>query len=105
MSQADAGGLLPTWLVNMVSRIVAPQVYSYIHIHKCIWLFEIKISCLKFFKKLSKACLNYDKWKAKHNSEHKPWNNPLRIPPLDSRDIVASEDDKCRIDEHEVAHE
>ena len=74
-------------------------------------MLEIKIFCLKFFRKLSKACLKYQEWKVKHNSEHKPWNNLMRIPLLDPRDIIAfdfaglrkTDDDESQI--NEVAHQ
>ena len=60
---------------------------------------------------MSKACLKYDKWKAQHNPDHKPWSNPeqLRIPRMDSRDIVAFDlaglknvEDESQIKENEV---
>lgn len=42
------------------------------------------------FKKLSKAVTKYDKWKSKHNPNHKPWANPeqVAIPKIDWNDIL-----------------
>ena len=40
-------------------------------------------------KKLHKACLKYDKWKANNNPDYKPWSNPeqIRVPKIDWNDI------------------
>lgn len=54
ISHSDPKGKLPTWLVNRVTKVVAPKV----------------------IKKLHKACLGYPEWKEKHHPTWKPWSVP-----------------------------
>ena len=44
---------------------------------------------IKIIKKLAKACVKYDKWKAVNGPGNKPWSNPEMIssPKLDWNDI------------------
>lgn len=50
-------GKLPVWLINRVTKVVAP----------------------KALKKLHKACLNYPAWKNKHDAQWKPWIYPHQL--------------------------
>lgn len=50
-------GKLPTWLINRVTKVVAP----------------------KALKKLHKASINYPTWKNKHNPNWKPWIFPDQL--------------------------
>uniref|UniRef100_A0A8R1DPY4 START domain-containing protein 10 n=1 Tax=Caenorhabditis japonica TaxID=281687 RepID=A0A8R1DPY4_CAEJA len=54
ISHSDPKGKLPTWLVNRVTKVVAPKV----------------------IKKLHKACIGYAVWKEKHHPSWKPWSVP-----------------------------
>ncbi|CAF0760664.1 unnamed protein product [Brachionus calyciflorus] len=67
VTQSDPGGSFPVWVVNSTTRIIAP----------------------KFVKKIYKACLKYEKWKAKHNPSYMPWVNPeqFKMPRIDWNDI------------------
>lgn len=89
ITQSDPGGSLPSWVVNMSTKVVTP----------------------KFVKKIYKASLKYDKWKAKNNADYKPWANPevIRIPKLDMRDIQGFDvnslrniEDESQIGENEI---
>lgn len=85
VTQTDPGGSLPSWVVNMTTKVFTP----------------------KFIKKVHKACLKYDKWKAKHNPEYRPWENPevLRIPKLDMNDVIKFDVNTLRAieDESQIA--
>lgn len=76
VTQSDPGGSIPSWVVNMTSKVFTP----------------------KFIKKIYKACLKYDKWKAKHNPENKAWENPemLQIPKIDMTDIISYDLDSLK---------
>lgn len=67
VSQADPGGSFPIWVVNVVTRVLTP----------------------KLTKKIHKATQKYDKWKAKHNPDYRPWADPekIRCPKIDWNDI------------------
>lgn len=69
VTQSDPGGSFPVWVVNSATRVIAP----------------------KFIKKIYKACLKYEKWKAKHNPSYMPWVNPeqVTVPRIDLNDIQA----------------
>ena len=73
--------------------------------------FFFVLPLLKQVKKLHKACLKYDKWKAKNGPENKPWINPemIRVPRLDWSHIKAFDElanagleDESQIRENEV---
>jgi len=51
ITQVDAKGSIPTWIMNNVTTFVAPQ----------------------FITKISQAGLNYNSWKETHNPNNKPW--------------------------------
>jgi len=51
ITQVDAKGLIPTWIMNNVTTFVATG----------------------FIKKISKAGLDYNAWKETHNPNNKPW--------------------------------
>lgn len=66
ISHSDPKGKLPTWLVNRVTKVVAPKVV----------------------KKLHKACLGYPEWKEKHHPTWKPWSIPEQQMDLARVDLV-----------------
>jgi len=89
MTQSDPGGMLPVWAVNKASRVLVP----------------------KLMKKLSKACLKYEKWKSKNSPQFKPWLYPeqITVPRYTPSDviefdktptIVAGNDDESSIKEN-----
>lgn len=90
------GSSVPTWLVNQVSKIMAPKVF----INKKLTSTKKKnLKTLNFFqilKKFYKACLKYDKWKSKNNPHYKPWANPdqFKIPRIDWSDILPLDRDE-----------
>jgi hypothetical protein len=51
ITQVDAKGSIPTWIMNHVTTLVAPT----------------------FIKKISETSLNYNAWKENHNPQNKPW--------------------------------
>ncbi|EYC23415.1 hypothetical protein Y032_0015g2638 [Ancylostoma ceylanicum] len=51
ISHSDPKGKLPTWLVNRLTRVIAPKV----------------------IKRLHKACLAYPEWKEENHPNLKPW--------------------------------
>jgi len=57
VTHSDPKGKLPVWLINRVTKVVAP----------------------KALKKLHKACLNYPSWKNKHDAQWKPWIHPHQL--------------------------
>uniref|UniRef100_A0AC34GXN6 START domain-containing protein n=1 Tax=Panagrolaimus sp. ES5 TaxID=591445 RepID=A0AC34GXN6_9BILA len=64
LTHSDPKGKLPTWLINRVTKVVAP----------------------KALKKLHKASINYPLWKNKHDPNWKPWLYPdqlLNAPRID----------------------
>ncbi|CAO4369576.1 unnamed protein product [Caenorhabditis nigoni] len=69
ISHSDPKGKLPTWLVNRVTKVVAPKV----------------------IKKLHKACLGYTEWKEKHHPTWKPWSVPEQ-----QMDLVRVDLQKCQ---------
>ena len=73
VTQADPGGSLPAWIVNVATKVMAP----------------------KMFKKMQRACVKYDKWKAKNNPDYMPWVDPekIRVPKLDWNDIISLDAD------------
>ncbi len=80
LTQADPGGILPSWIVNTVSKVIIPGI----------------------IKKVGKACIKYDKWRAANGINNKPWSNPEMIssPKLDWNDIkeINLEDIKSKND-------
>jgi len=84
VTHSDPNGNLPAWLINTGTKALIP----------------------KFIKKMHKACLKYEKWKAKHNPENKPWVNPelIKIPKIDWSDINELKIDEFRvnIDESQI---
>ncbi|CAB3401614.1 unnamed protein product [Caenorhabditis bovis] len=74
ISHTDPKGKLPTWLVNRVTKVVAPKVV----------------------KKLHKACLHYEEWKEKHHPNWKPW-----IVPEQQMDFPRVDLEKCQPKEYE----
>ncbi|CAD5221208.1 unnamed protein product [Bursaphelenchus xylophilus] len=57
LTYSDPKGKLPSWLINRITKIIAPKV----------------------LKKLHKACLNYEAWKRSHNPLQKPWRYPEQL--------------------------
>uniref|UniRef100_A0A7E4VUT0 START domain-containing protein 10 n=1 Tax=Panagrellus redivivus TaxID=6233 RepID=A0A7E4VUT0_PANRE len=57
ITHSDPKGKLPTWLINRVTKAVAP----------------------KALKKLHKTCQNYPAWKNKHEPHWKPWLFPEQL--------------------------
>ncbi|VDK83767.1 unnamed protein product [Cylicostephanus goldi] len=51
LSHSDPKGKLPTWLVNRLTRVIAPKIV----------------------KKLHKACIAYPEWKRHNQPNLKPW--------------------------------
>jgi len=88
VTQADPGGSLPTWVVNMSTKQVIP----------------------KMIKNMYKSCLKYPKWKASHNPTYKPWANPelIKVPKIDWTDIKTldlsngSAEDESQISEKDM---
>uniref|UniRef100_A0AC34QHU4 START domain-containing protein n=1 Tax=Panagrolaimus sp. JU765 TaxID=591449 RepID=A0AC34QHU4_9BILA len=57
VTHSDPKGRLPVWLINKMTKVVAP----------------------KALKKLHKACSNYPLWKSKHQPQWKPWIFPHQL--------------------------
>uniref|UniRef100_A0A914WTR1 START domain-containing protein n=1 Tax=Plectus sambesii TaxID=2011161 RepID=A0A914WTR1_9BILA len=53
-THSDPKGKLPSWMVNRLTKIVAPKV----------------------IKRLHQACLAYPAWKSQHGPDWKPWSHP-----------------------------
>ncbi|CAD5118483.1 DgyrCDS7181 [Dimorphilus gyrociliatus] len=86
VTQSDPKGKLPTWVVNKLSKFVAPKIV----------------------KRLTKAALAYPKWKAEHEPHFKPWHNPEQmsyLPKLNLSDIGSINDTlkASGVDESNVA--
>ncbi|RNA17048.1 hypothetical protein BpHYR1_037335 [Brachionus plicatilis] len=86
VTQSDPGGSFPVWVVNSATRVFAP----------------------KFMKKIYKASLKYEKWKAKHNPGFMPWVNPdqfsvARIDWNDIQPLDLGQFKKNQIDESQIA--
>ncbi|CAJ0943309.1 unnamed protein product, partial [Mesorhabditis belari] len=89
VTHSDPKGKLPAWLINRLTRVVAP----------------------KLMKKVHKAALNYLAWKKDHRPHWKPWLFPEQM--LELRKISLSECtprtydqeivDESRIGEKEIA--
>ncbi|XGW13479.1 hypothetical protein V3C99_000085 [Haemonchus contortus] len=80
ISHADPKGNIPTWLVNRLTRVVAPKI----------------------IKRLYKACLAYPEWKARNQPNVKPWIYPeqqLDFPRVDLAKCQPQEYDQEIIDE------
>nr|ACO10316.1 PCTP-like protein [Caligus rogercresseyi] len=71
VTHSNPKGKVPNWLSNKLSTTLAP----------------------KLVKKIHKACLKYDKWKAGHNPEWKPWNQSQQTEgkKIDLKDCIADE--------------
>ncbi|KAL4230161.1 START domain-containing protein 10 [Mactra antiquata] len=67
VAQSDPRGKLPVWVVNKVTKILAPKIISRIH----------------------KACKNYPRWKSENSPHFKPWIFPeqMTLPRLDQSQI------------------
>ena len=67
----------------------------------------MRIFIFQYIKKMNKACVKYEKWKAKHNPDNKPWINPelIKIPKIDWNDINELNMDEFRekIDESQIS--
>ncbi|VDL79068.1 unnamed protein product [Nippostrongylus brasiliensis] len=74
LSHSDPKGKLPTWLVNRLTRVIAPKV----------------------IKRLHKACMNYPSWKAENQPGFKPW-----IYPEQQMDFPRVDLTKCQPQEYE----
>jgi len=85
ITQSDPGGSLPTWIVNMTSKVIAPKV----------------------IKKMHKHSLKYDKWKAKNRPNYMPWIHPDQItaPRVDLKDIDLSGLKADFVDESQIEME
>ncbi|GMT20331.1 hypothetical protein PFISCL1PPCAC_11628, partial [Pristionchus fissidentatus] len=57
VTHTDPGGKIPKWLINRVSKVMAPKVLD----------------------KLYKAALDYPTWKAKNKPNWKPWTYPDQL--------------------------
>ncbi|KAF8357291.1 hypothetical protein PRIPAC_92286 [Pristionchus pacificus] len=57
VTHTDPGGKIPKWLINRVSKVMAPKVLD----------------------KLYKAALGYPEWKAKNRPNWKPWRYPDQL--------------------------
>lgn len=82
-------GKLPSWLINKITKVVAPQV----------------------LKRLRKACNEYPKWKSQTRPNHKPWRYPeqqLDFPRINAQEMCVPIDyqqkilDETKIDENDV---
>jgi len=63
VTQTDLKGSLPAWMINNITSALAP----------------------KMVKRVYKACLKYEEWKAKHSPLNKVWLYPeqIKIPKID----------------------
>ncbi|KAK6044825.1 hypothetical protein COOONC_17670 [Cooperia oncophora] len=83
ISHTDPKGKLPTWLVNRITRVVAPKI----------------------IKRLHKACLAYPDWKSENRPNFKPWIFPeqqLDFPRVDLAKCQPQEYEQEIIDESNV---
>ncbi|TKR66902.1 hypothetical protein L596_023129 [Steinernema carpocapsae] len=80
ITHSDPRGQLPTWIVNRLTKTIAP----------------------KLIKKLHKACLNYPQWKAANRPHWKPWANPDQqssCPRINLSECRATEYEQTILDE------
>jgi len=83
ITHSDPKGRLPTWLVNRMTKIVAP----------------------KLMKKMHRACRHYSQWKANNEPDRKPWSHPeqqTNSPRIQLEDCIARNYDEAAIDESTV---
>ncbi|KJH49166.1 START domain protein [Dictyocaulus viviparus] len=82
ISHSDPRGTIPTWLVNRITRVLAP----------------------KLIRKLHDACLAYTKWKEENQPDFKPWIYPKQqacYPRIDMKKCQAKEYTEEIFDESE----
>ncbi|CAD5215256.1 unnamed protein product [Bursaphelenchus okinawaensis] len=66
LTHSDPKGKLPSWLINHITKIIAPKV----------------------LKKLHKACVNYESWKRHNKPLQKPWRYPEQLEAAPRADLA-----------------